>query len=192
MLGNPISVCGCFRSLSLCLTLPCNHTHMDTQIHTHTSTEWDKEIQRQRERGREVFTKWPFWILSKGFVSHYGDLENSPCTLIPLLLPWFKGIQWKRNEHTCLLYVFCLPLTEKIQLKNSSKTSSIAKTDNVQYCAKVLNTYYFFYMLPLMEPDFLLTFKVFLVNSSTGIVKVFQSSWAWPFSEDFWFCLFGC
>lgn len=23
---------------------------------------------------------WPFWILSKGIASRYGDLENSPCS----------------------------------------------------------------------------------------------------------------
>lgn len=53
MLGNPISVCGCFRSLSLCLTLPCNHTHMDTHIHTHTQAQSETKKYRDKENGGE-------------------------------------------------------------------------------------------------------------------------------------------
>lgn len=68
-------------------------------LHTHTYTQQETKKheykERERERKREVFIKWPFWILSKGLVSHYGDLEKSPCSLIPLLLLWSKGIQWK-------------------------------------------------------------------------------------------------
>lgn len=73
------------------------------QTRTHAQRGPEKGVrQREREcvceRGREVFIKWPVWILSKGFVSLYGDLENSPCSLIPLLLLWLKGIQCKLHS----------------------------------------------------------------------------------------------
>lgn len=82
--------------------------------------------ERQRKRDtkraseREVFREWPLWILSKGFVSHYGDLENSPCSLIPLLLLWLKvssgsPVPW--NERTSLLCSFCWAPAEKLDLE---------------------------------------------------------------------------
>lgn len=69
---------------------PCEHTHAQRD----TKKEGDKESESERE----VFTEWPFWILSKGFASHYGDLENSPCSLIPVLFQPSEGIQWKLHS----------------------------------------------------------------------------------------------
>lgn len=90
---------------------PCKHTH----------AERDKERGRQRKWERTLQSGYS-WILSKGFVSHYGDLENSPRNWIPLLLPWSKAIQRKTsipwNEQlSSLLCPFCWPLTEKLVLK---------------------------------------------------------------------------
>ncbi len=91
---------------------PCKHTHARRQ----TKQERDKE----GESEREVFTKWPFWTLSKGFVSHYGDLEKSPCSLIPLLLLWLKvssGSSSPWNEGPSSLGPFFCKRTEKLELK---------------------------------------------------------------------------
>lgn len=76
-------------------SLPFPRSH---PLQTHPWADQTHKRQRDtkalREKERSLLG-WPIWILSKGIASRYGDLENSPCSLIPLLFLQAKGIQWK-------------------------------------------------------------------------------------------------
>lgn len=91
-------------------TPACNETHKRKR---------DTKAARVKERS---LLGWPFWILSKGIASRYGDLENSPCSLIPLLFLQAKGIQWKLIPWTPgLTLLFLLDPDKNVAVKIQKK-----------------------------------------------------------------------
>lgn len=81
-------VCAVFPLPSPDPVIPCKQT-----VHKMRQRKGEKA----REKEREASTKWPFWILSKGLTRHYGDVENSPECVTPLILRT-KGIQSKLDS----------------------------------------------------------------------------------------------
>lgn len=113
-------------------------------IQTPTNTPMGRETHRDRARQSEGAWKreLPFWILSKGFASHYGDLENSPCSLIPLLFLQLKGIQWKLipwNECLPLLCSFCWLLLEmflSVWWRKTQQSEEMSKSKTIENVSK--------------------------------------------------------